>query len=78
VDALGSRSEVRAGGHSAPKQEISCEYDEQMVIGAEKTERVDEAPRALYTTPLPNLAFEVFSDLAGLSGSVNAKTVYSA
>ena len=28
--------------------------------------------------PFGDLVFEIFSDLAGLSGSVNAKTVYSA
>ncbi len=60
------------------KQEISCEYDEQMVIGAEKSEELTKL-RGLYgATPLPDLVFEMFSDLAGLSGIVNAKTVYSA
>ena len=60
------------------KQEIACEYDEQMVIGAEKSEEVAKL-RSLYgAEPLEDLVFEVFTDLAGLSGSVNAKTVYSA
>jgi len=60
------------------KQEIACEYDEQMVIGAEKGDEVTRL-RSLYdATPLADLVFEVFTDLAGLSGSVNAKTVYSA
>jgi len=60
------------------KQEIACEYDEQMVIGAERSEEVTRL-RSLYSTAsLADLVFEVFTDLAGLSGSVNAKTVYSA
>lgn len=60
------------------KQEIACEYDEQMVIGAEKSEEVTKL-RSLYSAAsLADLVFEVFTDLAGLSGSVNAKTVYSA
>lgn len=60
------------------KQEIACEYDEQMVIGAEKGDEVTRL-RSLYdAAPLADLVFEVFTDLAGLSGSVNAKTVYSA
>ena len=60
------------------KQEISCEYDEQMVIGAEKSEELAKLRSLHGATSLPDLVFEVFSDLAGLSGSVNAKTVYSA
>ncbi len=60
------------------KQEIACEYDEQMVIGAERSEELTKL-RAFYSsTALADLVFEVFSDLAGLSGGVNAKTVYSA
>lgn len=60
------------------KQEISCEYDEQMVIGAEKAEDLARYRNQFARTPAPELVFEIFSDLAGLSGSVNAKTVYSA
>ena len=60
------------------KQEISCEYDEQMVIGAEKSEELTKLRSLHGATSLADLVFEVFSDLAGLSGSVNAKTVYSA
>lgn len=60
------------------KQEISCEYDEQMVIGGDKSDEL-AGLRAMYATmPLAQVVFEVFSDLAGLSGSVHAKTVYSA
>lgn len=60
------------------KQEISCEYDDQMVIGAERTEDLDRHRAEFADTPVRDLVFEIFSDLAGLSGSVNAKTVYSA
>jgi hypothetical protein len=60
------------------KQEISCEYDEQMVIGAEKAEDVTRYRAQFDASPMSDLVFEIFSDLAGLSGSVNAKTVYSA
>ncbi len=60
------------------KQEISCEYDEQMVIGAEKTEDLARYRAQFASASLRDLVFEIFSDLAGLSGSVNAKTVYSA
>jgi hypothetical protein len=60
------------------KQEISCEYDEQIVIGAEKTAEFAAMRARTAQQPLEALVFQVFSDLAGLSGSVNAKTVYSA
>ena len=60
------------------KQEIACEYDEQIVIGAEKAEDLMRYRAQFESTSLRDLVFEIFSDLAGLSGSVNAKTVYSA
>ena len=60
------------------KQEISCEYDEQIVIGAEKSEEFARMRANAARKPLGELVFQVFSDLAGLSGSVSAKTVYSA
>ena len=60
------------------KQEISCEYDEQIVIGAEKSEEFPRMRAATAQRPLPDLVFQVFSDLAGLSTNVHAKTVYSA
>lgn len=60
------------------KQEISCEYDEQMVIGGDRTDELAGLRQAYAAMPLAQLVFEVFSDLAGLSGSVQAKTVYSA
>lgn len=60
------------------KQEIACEYDELMVIGAEKSEDLARYRAQFSQTPMKDLVFEIFSDLAGLSGSVNAKTVYSA
>jgi hypothetical protein len=62
------------------KQEIACEYDEQIVIGDDRGEDLI-ALRAnpIYAkAPLEELVFEVFQDLAGLSGSVHPKTVYSA
>jgi hypothetical protein len=65
------------------KQEIACEYDEQMVIGGdEKIEELRQlrASRRYQEMSLHNLVFEIFTDLAGLSqqGSVHAKTIYSA
>jgi hypothetical protein len=64
------------------KQAISCEYDEQVIIGVED----DAAISQLATTPayaegqLDILVYQIFVDLAGLSqqGSVHAKTLYSA
>jgi len=64
------------------KQEVACEYDEQIIIGDDRNEDILK----LRTTPaythasLEDLVFEVFTDLAGLSqtGSVHAKTIYSA
>lgn len=60
------------------KQEIACEYDEHMIIGDDKNEAILKLRGAYAHTPLADVVFEVFSDLAGLSGSVHAKTVYSA
>lgn len=60
------------------KQEIACEYDELMVIGAEKNEDLMQHRAHFASTPMRDVVFEIFSDLAGLSGSVNAKTIYSA
>lgn len=64
------------------KQEISCEYDEHLIIGADKPEellRLRNLP-AYANASLADLAYEIFADLAGLSGSgnVHAKTLYSA
>lgn len=64
------------------KQEVACEYDEQIIIGDDRNEEILK----LRSTPaythagLDDLVFEVFTDLAGLSqtGSVHAKTIYSA
>jgi hypothetical protein len=64
------------------KGEVSCEYDELTIIG---DERPDELSR-LRTSPvfasrtLADIVYEVFVDLAGLSqsGTVHAKTIYSA
>jgi hypothetical protein len=65
------------------KQEISCEYDEQVVIGGD--EKNEELRKLLLgphyaNMPLRELVFELFTDLAGLSqqGTVHAKTIYSA
>ncbi len=62
------------------KQEIACEYDEQMIIGDDKGEAGLKLKSRYAQMPLADLVFEVFSDLAGLSGTgvVHAKTVYSA
>jgi hypothetical protein len=64
------------------KQEIACEYDEQMIIGDDRGEDILKLRRssAYAQTSLSDLAFEVFTDLAGLSqaGSVHAKTIYTA
>jgi len=49
-----------------------------MVIGGDKTDELANLRQAYAAMPLAQLVFEVFSDLAGLSGSVHAKTVYSA
>jgi hypothetical protein len=64
------------------KQAVSCEYDEQVILGVEETDAVLKLrDSALYANaPLPDLVYQVFADLAGLSqqGSVHAKTLYSA
>jgi hypothetical protein len=64
------------------KQAVSCEYDEQMILGVEETDAVLKLrDSALYANaPLPDLVYQVFTELAGLSqqGSVQAKTLYSA
>ena len=64
------------------KQAVSCEYDEQVILGVEETDAVLKLRESeLYANaPLPELVFQVFADLAGLSqqGSVHAKTLYSA
>lgn len=64
------------------KQEIACEYDEEMIIGADRPEELlSLRARPEYANkPLPELVFDIFTDLAGLSqqGMVHAKTIYSA
>ncbi len=64
------------------KQAVSCEYDEHVIIGVEQVEAVARLQKlpAYAATPMPELMFQVFTDLAGLSqqGSVHAKTLYSA
>ena len=62
------------------KQEVSCEYDELAIIGDDRPEDVLKLrANPLYAhAPLSELVYEVLEDLAGLSGSVHAKTVYSA
>jgi hypothetical protein len=63
------------------KQEVSCEYDEDLIIGDDRSaEMVSLRSSAAYRQmPLQELVFEVFTDLAGLSqsGNVHAKTIYS-
>ncbi len=64
------------------KQEIACEYDELMIIGDDRSEEILKLRLgpAFVQAPLDELAFQMFTDLAGLSqtGSVHAKTIYSA
>jgi hypothetical protein len=64
------------------KQAVSCEYDEQVIIGVEQVEAVAKLQKlpVYANASMPDLMFQVFTDLAGLSqqGSVHAKTLYSA
>ncbi len=64
------------------KQEVACEYDEQMIIGDDRPEDISKLRSlpAYAEAPMTDLAYEFFVDLAGLSqqGAVHAKTVYSA
>lgn len=64
------------------KQEVACEYDEQMIIGDDRSEEILKlrASQAIVQASLGDLVFRMFTDLAGLSqtGSVHAKTIYSA
>jgi hypothetical protein len=64
------------------KQAISCEYDEQVILGVEHPDEVLAARESEFyrDLSLADLVYQVFVDLAGLSqqGSVHAKTVYSA
>ena len=64
------------------KGEVSCEYDELTIIGDERPEellKLRTSP-AFASRPLADIVYEVFVDLAGLSqsGTVHAKTIYSA
>ena len=64
------------------KQAISCEYEENVIIGVEQAEEIAglRTLPAYAAAPLPELVFQIFTDLAGLSqqGTVHAKTLYSA
>lgn len=64
------------------KGEVACEYDETMIIGDERPEEILKlrTSPAFAERPLGEIVYEIFTDLAGLSqtGSVHAKTVYSA
>ncbi len=60
------------------KQEIACEYDELMIIGDDRNEAIMKLRADYARVPLADLVFEIFTELAGLSGTVHAKTVYSA
>lgn len=60
------------------KQEIACEYDEHMIIGDDRNEAILKLRADYARIPLADLVFEIFTELAGLSGTVHAKTVYSA
>jgi len=63
------------------KQEVACEYDDQVIIGDDQPEEILKlrAIPAYAEAPLEELVYRVISDLAGLSreGSVHAKTIYS-
>lgn len=64
------------------KGEVACEYDETVIIGDERPDEIAKlrATPAFAERPLDQIVYEIFTDLAGLSqsGSVHAKTVYSA
>lgn len=64
------------------KLAISCEYDEEVIIGDERTEELFKLRDAPFyaEAPLSRLVYDIFVNLAGLSqqGTVHAKTIYSA
>lgn len=64
------------------KGEVACEFDEALIIGDERPEETAKlrVSAAFTDRPLEQIVYEIFTDLAGLSqsGSVHAKTVYSA
>lgn len=64
------------------KQEVACEYDEQIIISDERVEDIYRLrANPIYAgADLKDLVYEITTDLAGLSqgGNVHAKTVYSA
>ena len=64
------------------KGEVACEFDEALIIGDERPDETAKlrASAAFTDRPLEQIVYEIFTDLAGLSqsGSVHAKTVYSA
>ncbi len=64
------------------KGEVACEYNETIIIGDERPDEIARlrATLAFAERPLDQIVYEIFTDLAGLSqsGSVHAKTVYSA
>jgi hypothetical protein len=64
------------------KGEVSCEYDELTIIGDERPEELVKlrTSPAFASRPLADIVYEIFVDLAGLSqsGTVHAKTIYSA
>ena len=64
------------------KGEVSCEYDELTIIGDERPEELVKlrTSPAFANRPLVDIVYEIFVDLAGLSqsGTVHAKTIYSA
>lgn len=64
------------------KGEVACEFDEALIIGDERPDEIAKlrASAAFADRSLEQIVYEIFTDLAGLSqsGSVHAKTVYSA
>jgi len=73
---VGSRLDIQLR-----KQEVACEYDEQMIISTDQLNEIFQLRSAppYAEMPLADLVYELFVDLAGLSqgGQVHAKTIYS-
>jgi len=64
------------------KGEVACEFDEALIIGDERPDEIAKlrVSAAFAERSLAQIVYEIFTDLAGLSqsGTVHAKTVYSA
>lgn len=62
------------------KRQISCDYDEQMVVMADSPQALDEAWLRAESRDLIDLVGDIFPELAKLSpqGTVHIKTMYAA